>query len=156
VRLVLGNGSVYPLTGRLNFTSSSVDTKLGTIQLRAEFRNPDAVLLPGQFVRVRLYAGETEGTLVPQVAIVQNDQGRFVWVAAADGKAMMKPIEGASWVGRDWLVTKGITAGDQVIVDNLLKLRPNAPVAPKEAAEQGTAPAAGADAKTGAPAGQPK
>jgi len=153
VRIVLSNGSVYPLTGRLNFTSSTVDTKLGTIQLRAEFRNPDVVLLPGQFVRARLYAGETEGTLVPQVAVVQNDQGRFVWVAGADGKAVMKQVEGANWVGRDWLITKGIAVGDQVIVDNLLKLRPGAPVAPKEAASgsqtaatgtTGAAPAAGA------------
>jgi membrane fusion protein (multidrug efflux system) len=134
VRIVLGDGSVYPVTGRLNFTSSTVDARLGTIQLRAEFGNPSLALLPGQFVRVRLYAGETEGALVPQVAIVQNDQGRFVWVAGVDGKASLKPVEGSSWVGRDWLITKGIAPGDQVIVDNLLKLRPGAPVAPKEAA----------------------
>ena len=142
VRLVLGDGSVHPVTGRLNFTSSSVDTKLGTIQLRAEFGNPSLALLPGQFVRVRLYAGETEGTLVPQVAIVQNDLGRFVWIAGADGKAAMKPVEGSSWVGRDWLITKGIASGDQVILDNLLKLRPGVPVAPKEAtpAAPGSAP----------------
>jgi len=148
VRLVLGNGSVYPITGRLNFTSSTVDAKLGTIQLRGEFRNPDVLVLPGQFVRVRLYAGETEGTLVPQVAVVQNDQGRFVWVAGADGKATLKPVQGASWIGRDWLITKGVAMGDQVIVDNLLKLRPGAAVAPKEA------PPPGAPAGSGAPAGK--
>ena len=135
VRLALGDGSVYPVTGRLNFTSSTVDTKIGTIQLRAEFGNPSLALLPGQFVRVRLYAGETEGALVPQVAVVQNDQGRFVWVAGADGKAALKPVEGSGWVGRDWLITKGIASGDQVIIDNLLKLRPGAPVAPKDAAQ---------------------
>jgi membrane fusion protein, multidrug efflux system len=153
VRLALGDGSVYPVTGRLNFTSSSVDTKLGTIQLRAEFGNPTLALLPGQFVRVRLYVGETEGTLVPQVAIVQNDQGRFVWVAGPDGKAAMKPVEGSSWVGRDWLITKGIAPGDQVIVDNLLKLRPGALVAPKDAAQTGAQsapPAVPADAKADA------
>jgi len=146
VRLVLQDGSVYPVTGKLNFTSSSVDTKLGTIQLRAEFANPSQALLPGQFVRVRLYAGETSGTLVPQVAVVQNDQGRFVWVAGADGKAMLKPIEGSSWIGRDWLITKGVAVGDQVIIDNLLKLRSGAPVAPKAAAQ----PAAAATSTPGA------
>jgi membrane fusion protein (multidrug efflux system) len=148
VRLVLGNGSVYPITGRLNFTSSTVDTKFGTIQLRGEFRNWDVLLLPGQFVRVRLYAGETEGTLVPQVAVVQNDQGRFVWVAGADGKATLKAVQGSSWIGRDWLITKGVAMGDQVIVDNLLKLRPGVAVAPKEA------PPPGAPAGSGAPAGK--
>ena len=145
---MLGNGSVYPITGRLNFTSSTVDSKLGTIQLRGEFRNPDVLLLPGQFVRVRLYAGETEGTLVPQVAVVQNDQGRFVWVAGTDGKATLKAVQGSSWIGRDWLITKGVAMGDQVIVDNLLKLRPGAAVAPKEA------PPPGAPAGSGAPAGK--
>ncbi|MEO7762299.1 MAG: efflux RND transporter periplasmic adaptor subunit, partial [Casimicrobiaceae bacterium] len=140
VRLVLQDGSVYPATGRLNFTSSSVDTKLGTIHLRGVFPNPSLALLPGQFVRVRLYAGETEGTLVPQVAVVQNAQGRFVWVVGADGKAVLKPIEGSGWIGRDWLITKGVVPGDQIIVDNLLKLRPGAPVQPN-GGEIKTAPA---------------
>src|SRR6185369_12557709 len=72
-------------------------------------------------------------------------QGRFVWVAGADGKAGLKPIEGSSWVGRDWLITKGVAVGDLVIVDNLLKLRPGASVAPKEATPvSGATPAAGA------------
>jgi membrane fusion protein (multidrug efflux system) len=64
-----------------------------------------------------------------------------VWVAGADGKATLKPVQGSSWVGRDWLITKGVAVGDQVIVDNLLKLRPGAAVAPKEAGPPG-APAA--------------
>ena len=135
-KLVLGDGSVYPQSGRLNFTASAVDQKLGTIGLRAEFPNSALALLPGQFVRVRLSAGESDAILVPQSAVVQNDQGRFVWVAGADGKAMMKPIEAGSWQGRDWVIRKGLAPGDQVIVDNLLKLRPGAPVQPKEAGEQ--------------------
>ena len=135
-KLVLGDGSVYPQSGRLNFTASAVDQKLGTIQLRAEFPNAALALLPGQFVRVRLAAGESEAILVPQSAVVQNDQGRFVWVAGADGKAAMKLIEAANWQGRDWVIRKGLAPGDQVIADNLLKLRPGAPVQPKQAAEQ--------------------
>lgn len=135
-KLVLGDGSVYPQSGRLNFTASAVDQKLGTIQLRAEFPNAALALLPGQFVRVRLAAGESDAILVPQSAVVQNDQGRFVWVAGADGKATMKPIEAANWQGRDWVIRKGLAPGDQVIVDNLMKLRPGAPVQPKQAGEQ--------------------
>ena len=142
VRLVLGDGTPHAGVGRLNFTASTVDAKLGTIQLRAEFANPSLALLPGQFVRVRLSAGESEAILVPQVAIVQNDQGRFVWVVGPDGKAAMKPVEAASWVGRDWLIRKGLAAGDRVIVDNLLKLRPGSPVQPTLASAAAAAPAA--------------
>ncbi len=149
VRLSLSDGTAYPGVGRLNFTASAVDTRLGTIGLRAEFGNAALALLPGQFVRVRLSAGESEAILVPQVAVVQNDQGRFVWVAGADGKAVMKPVEAAGWVGRDWLIRKGLAAGDRVIVDNLLKLRPGAPVQPMPSA----APASGtAAAPPAAPA----
>jgi membrane fusion protein, multidrug efflux system len=150
VRLVLADGSTFAGVGRLNFTASAVDAKLGTIQLRAEFGNAALALLPGQFVRVRLSAGESEAILVPQVAVVQNDQGRFVWVAGADGKAVLKPVEAANWMGRDWLIRKGLAAGDRVIVDNLLKLRPGAPVqpmAPAPAAPQST-PAKGAEDKS--------
>lgn len=157
-RLLLSDGTTYPGAGRLNFTASTVDAKLGTIQLRAEFANSALALLPGQFVRVRLSAGESEAILVPQVAVVQNDQGRFVWVAGADGKAVLKPVEAASWIGSDWLIRKGLAAGDRVIVDNILKLRPGAPVQangrasgaaspltsiPAKAADDKSAPAAG-------------
>ena len=160
VRLILADGSTYPGTGRLNFTASAMDMKLGTIQLRAEFGNAALALLPGQFVRVRLVAGEFDAILVPQVAMVQNDQGRFVWVAGADGKAALKPVDAANWVGRDWVIKKGLAAGDRVIVDNLIKLRPGAPVQPNvqlPAAAPATAPAAGAApvAAPGATAGAP-
>ena len=142
VRLVLANGTAFPGVGRLNFTASAIDARLGTIQLRAEFGNPALALLPGQFVRVHLSAGESDAILVPQVAVVQNDQGRFVWVAGADGKATLKPVEAASWIGHDWLIRKGLAAGDRVIIDNLLKLRPGAPVQPMASAP--AAPAASA------------
>lgn len=144
VRLVLADGSAFAGVGRLNFTASAVDAKLGTIGLRAEFGNPALALLPGQFIRVRLAAGESEAILVPQVAVVQNDQGRFVWVVGADGKAALKPIEAANWIGHDWLVRKGLAAGDRVIVDNLIKLRPGAPVQPASPAP--AAPGTGATA----------
>jgi membrane fusion protein (multidrug efflux system) len=144
VRLLLSDGKEYPATGRLNFTSSTVDTKLGTIGLRAEFSNPGQALLPGQFVRVRLSTGESEAILVPQVAVIQNDQGRFVWVAGPDNKAALKPVDAANWLGSDWLIRKGLVAGDRVIVDNLLKLRPGTPVQPAVRGAAAAATAAGA------------
>lgn len=119
--------------GRLNFTASTVDAKLGTVQLRAEFANPGAEWLPGQFASVRILTGEQEAFLVPQSAVLQLETTRSVWVVAADGKAVAKPVQTANWIGTDWVVTGGLAAGDKVIVDNLIKLRPGASVQPKPA-----------------------
>ena len=128
VRLILPDGKPFAAAGKLNFTASSVDTKLGTVQLRAEFANPRLELLPGQFVRAQVLAGEQEAFLVPQSAVMQGDQGRYVWIAGQDGKAALRPVEATTWSENSWVVRKGLAAGDRVIVDNLLKIRPGAPV----------------------------
>ncbi|MFA7096750.1 MAG: efflux RND transporter periplasmic adaptor subunit [Gammaproteobacteria bacterium] len=131
VELILPDGSVYPHQGRLNFVASTIDPVLGTQQLRAEFDNPDRRLLPGQFVRMRLLTGMREGVfLVPQVAVMQTDQGRFVMVADAENKVAPRPVQTGEWRGRDWVILHGLQAGDRVIVDNLIKLRPGMAVAP--------------------------
>lgn len=146
VQLVLADGTVYDKPGKLNFLASTIDTTLGTQALRAEFDNAGNHLLPGQFVRVRLLTGERDGVfLVPQSAIIQTEQGPQVMLADADNKVAPRPIQVAEWLGRNWVVTGGLQAGDRVIVDNLLKLRPGAPVAPKAPATPG-APAAPAAA----------
>jgi membrane fusion protein (multidrug efflux system) len=131
IELVLPTGQIYPKPGKLNFVASNIDTTLGTLQVRAEFDNAQGQLLPGQFVRARLAIGERPGVfLVPQSAIVQTDKGRLVMVVGADSKVMPKPIETAEWQGKNWVVTKGLQAGDQIIVDNLIKIKPGIPVAP--------------------------
>jgi membrane fusion protein (multidrug efflux system) len=124
------DGSVAAENGRLNFAGSAVDPKLGTVQLRAEFPNPRLQWLPGQFLKVRVLAGEQEAMLVPQQAVVQTEQARMVWVAQPDGKAVMRPVQTGGWVGADWVITGGLEAGSAVIVDNLIKLRPGATVKP--------------------------
>ncbi|MGZ8198778.1 MAG: efflux RND transporter periplasmic adaptor subunit, partial [Burkholderiales bacterium] len=86
--------------------------------------------LPGQFVKVQILAGEQEAVLVPQAAVVQTEQDRLVWVAGPDGKANMRPVKTANWIGATWVVPEGLDAGESVIVDNLMKLRPGAPVQP--------------------------
>jgi membrane fusion protein (multidrug efflux system) len=155
VRLVRPDQSVLAGNGRLNFTASTVDARLGTVQLRAEFANPGLALLPGQFVRAQVLAGERDAFLVPQTAVLQNDQGRFVWVAGAEGKAVAKPVETANWSGKDWVILKGLAGGDKVIVDNLLRIRPGMPVqarppaTPDTKAGPGGAPAAPVAAKAG-------
>ena len=138
VKLLNQDGTVAAENGRLNFAGSTVDPKLGTVQLRAEFANPQLKWLPGQFVKVEILAGEQTAFLVPQSAVVQTEQARMVWVVDADAKAAMRPVKTANWIGTDWVVTGGLQAGDAVIVDNLMKLRPGAAVQPTP---RGEAPA---------------
>jgi membrane fusion protein (multidrug efflux system) len=135
VELVLPDGNVYPQKGKLNFLASNIDPSMGTRQLRAEFHNKDGQLLAGQFVRVRLLAGERQGVfLVPQSAVVQTEQGRMLMTVGDENKVAPRPIQAGEWLGKDWVILGGLKAGDKVIVDNLMKLRPGAPVAPKSAA----------------------
>jgi membrane fusion protein, multidrug efflux system len=158
VTLVLPDGSVYPSKGRMNFAATSIDPNLGTQQLRAEFDNPREVLLPGQFVRVRITAGERSNVfLVPQDAVLQTEKASLVFVVGSDGKAQARPVVPGDWFGREWAILEGLNAGDQVIVDNLLKVRPGVPVtvaagAPA-AAGAANAPAPGAAPAAGAPPG---
>ncbi len=138
VRLILADGVEYPQSGRINFSASQIDPALGTQQLRAEFKNSDNTLLPGQFVRVRLTTGKRDGVfLIPQTAVLNGQQGKFVFVAEKDkeGKsiAAVRPIQAGGWFNDRWIVLDGLKAGDQVIIDNLIKVRPGAPVAPHAA-----------------------
>ncbi|TXL66997.1 efflux RND transporter periplasmic adaptor subunit [Zeimonas arvi] len=124
-------GSASQLTGKLNFTGSRVDPQLGTVQLRAEFANPDSRLLPGQYLGLAVEIGETDAILVPQSAVQQGDRGSFVWVVGDDDTVAPRPVKTGEWVGRDWVVREGLKAGERVAVDNLIRLRPGAKVAPK-------------------------
>lgn len=135
VNIILPDGTEYTESGQLNFAASQIDPALGTQALRAEFANKDKKLLPGQFVRVRVTTGTRDGAfLVPQTAVLTGDQGKFVYVAekSKDGKTIagVRPVVEAGWHGKDWVIQSGLNAGEQVIVDNLIKLRPGAEVAP--------------------------
>lgn len=136
IELLLPNGKVYPHQGKLNYIASTIDPMLGTQELRAEFPNPDSHLLPGQFVRVQLLLGDREGMfLVPQKAVLQTDRGHMVMVANGENMVTPRPVQAAEWLGQDWVITGGLQAGDRVIIDNLIKLRPGMPVSPKPAGE---------------------
>ena len=135
VSLILPDGSDYAQKGKLNFAASQIDAALGTQQLRATFDNSDKQLLPGQFVRARVTTGTRDGVfLVPQTAVQTGDQGKFLFVIERDkdGKnvAGVRPITEGGWQGKDWVILSGLKAGDQVIADNLIKVRPGAAVAP--------------------------
>jgi membrane fusion protein (multidrug efflux system) len=136
VRLILPDGSPYPLAGRLNFAATQIDPKLATQELRAEFGNPRVQLLPGQFVRVQVVAGERENVfLVPQTAIIQTEKTFLVFTLDKENKAASRPVQVGDWVGSDWMILSGLKPGDRVILDNLLKLRPGTTVNPQAPAE---------------------
>jgi membrane fusion protein (multidrug efflux system) len=141
VRLKLPDGKPYARPGRLNFTASTVDTRLGTVQMRAEFANPAMDILPGQFVRVELSIGTREAFLLPQTAVLQGDRGRFVWTVGEDGKAAARPVQVGNWIGNDWVILSGLKPGDKVVLDNLLRVRPGTQIQPPAAPASAAAPA---------------
>ena len=142
VTLVLPNGTEYPQKGKLNFTANQINPTLGTQELRATFSNPDKTLLPGQFVRARVTTGSRDGVfLVPQTAVLTGDQGKFVYVINAKNEATARPVVAGEWHGKDWIILSGLNANDKVIVDNLIKIRPGAVVAPHIFGQPPAAPA---------------
>lgn len=146
VQIVQPDGKVYSQNGKINFAASQLDPKLGTLQLRAEFANPENQLLPGQYARVRLITGtRTNVFLVPQTAVLQSEQGRFVFVVGENNQAQPRPVKAGEWYGKDWVILDGLKAGDKVIVDNLIKMRPGVPVNPQV---PGAAPKTNAAAPT--------
>lgn len=132
VRLILEDGSTYPIAGTLAFSDITVDEGTGSIGLRAVFPNPNGALLPGLYVRARLEQGvATSGILIPQPAVSRDPKGgATVYVADADGKASLRQISVSRTVGDKWLVTAGLKPGDQVIVEGLQKVRPGGAVKP--------------------------
>jgi membrane fusion protein, multidrug efflux system len=135
INLLLPDGSVYAERGKLNFSASQIDPNLGTQALRAEFPNANRQLLPGQFVRVQIATGSREGVfLVPQTAVMTGEQGKFVYVteknAAGKTVAGVRPIVDGGWQGKQWIVLGGLKQGDKVLIDNLIKVRPGAEIAP--------------------------
>lgn len=129
VRLILEDGSEYPHVGHLDFMAMTIDPSTGTVALRAEFPNPDRVLLPNQFVRARISAGvRAEGLTVPQRAVMVNDNGATVMVVGEDGKAKVQPVKLGEMVDSLWIVNEGLHAGDKVIVEGWQNLRDGMPV----------------------------
>ena len=160
VRVVLEDGSELPRPGKLLFTDLTVDATSGQITLRAEVPNPDGLLLPGQFVRVRLSQAELpSGMLLPQQAVTRTNQGDTVMVVGTDGKPMARPVKVGNAQGNQWVVLDGLKPGEQVIVDGFQKMmvpgapvktvpwKPGAPSAPASAPASAVAPASAAASK---------
>ena len=142
VKLILEDGTVYGSEGTLQFREVTVDPTTGSVILRAVFPNPESVLLPGMFVRAVVKEGLEKGAiLIAQQAVARDPKGNpYVLTVGADQKAQQRMLTLDRAIGDRWLVVSGLQAGDQVIMENMQKLRPGAPVKP---VLPGTAPAAG-------------
>jgi membrane fusion protein (multidrug efflux system) len=123
VRVVLEDGSELPRAGKLLFSDLTVDATSGQITLRAEVPNPDGMLLPGQYVRVRLSQAELpSAVLIPQQAVTRSSQGDTVVVVGADGKPSPRKVKVNNAQNNQWVVLGGLEPGDQVVVEGFQKM----------------------------------
>ena len=134
VTLILDDGSEYEHKGKILFSEVTVDQTTGMVTLRAEFPNPDRVLLPGMFARARFIQGFKENAVtVPQRAVTRMQGGKgSVLVVDDQNHAQMKMIETDQAVGDKWVVTSGLKAGERVVMEGHLKARPGSPVVPED------------------------
>ena len=155
---VLDDGSVYPLPGKLLFSDTAVDAATGQVSLRAELPNPEGLLLPGMYVRVRLEQAQVDGgILLPQQAVTRGAQADTVMVVDDKGMVSPRQIKLGGAKGSDWVVLGGLKTGEQVMVDGFQKMmNPKAPVKavpwqqPSAQAGMGAAPAPTAAASAAA------
>ncbi|TFV90273.1 efflux RND transporter periplasmic adaptor subunit [Oxalobacteraceae bacterium OM1] len=159
VTLVFEDGRPYSKPGRLLFSDVSVDEATGSVTLRAEFPNPERVLLPGMYVRARVeQAVNNDAIMVPQQAVQRGIEGAYVMVVGDDGKVAARPVKTGATQGDKWIISDGLKTGDKVVVEGLQKVKPGAPAKPVpwKAASNQPAPAAPASPSApAAPAQQP-
>jgi membrane fusion protein (multidrug efflux system) len=159
VTLVLEDGRVYDEKGKLQFTDVTVDQSTGSVTVRAIFKNPNHVLLPGMFVRAKIDEGVNQNALiVPQVGVTHDQKGQpTALVIGNDNKVELRQLVTTGTFGSNWVVSNGLKPGDRVIVQGTDKARPGQQVKPVPAQLPGMAAsdAAAGGAQTGQPAAQP-
>ncbi|MFZ5572309.1 MAG: efflux RND transporter periplasmic adaptor subunit [Thermodesulfobacteriota bacterium] len=147
VEVILVDNTVFPYKGRITFAEPSYDAQTGTFLVRTSVDNPEGLLRPNQYVRARLLgAMRPQSILLPQRAVQQDSKSQFVWVLDPGNTVEKRPVEVGEWYGDQWIIQEGLQAGERVVVDGLLMLRPGMKVAVKNL---GATPAdAGAVSKT--------
>jgi membrane fusion protein (multidrug efflux system) len=129
LELILADGSTFPYKGKLIIADRAVDLKTGTLNLVAEFPNPEGLLRPGQFGRVRFAADVAENaSLVPQKAVTEMQSAKVVYVVKNDNKVALRSVTLGDRVGQDYIVTQGVKPGERVVVEGIQKVRPGATV----------------------------
>lgn len=144
VKLLLDDGTPYPIEGKLAFSEVTVDPGTGTVTMRAVFPNPKRELLPGMYVRAVVEQGVREQSLVvPQQGVAHDPLGNAVaMVVNGEGKVEARPLKTERAIGNQWLVSEGLKAGDKLIVEGLQKVRPGSPVTAVPAGSKASAPGA--------------
>jgi membrane fusion protein (multidrug efflux system) len=153
VKLILEDGSEYGQTGTLEFAEAVVDPATGSVTLRATFPNPQNLLLPGMYVRAQLVQETIPNAyLVPQQGVSRDPQGNAtVLIVGPGNRAIPRKVTADRTVGDKWVVTAGLQPGDKVIVEGLVKVKPNQPIKPVPAGSPPTrGPGAGAGGRGGA------
>lgn len=140
VQVTLPDGTTLPRTGKLDFVAPSLDPATGTQEFRALFKNPDHLLVPGQFVRVQLTGFTRDSALtVPQRAVQQALGRQYVYVVGKGDTVATRDVEPGQWSGKLWIIDKGLSAGERVVVDGLQKAAPGRTVHPVPLADSATA-----------------
>lgn len=123
IRVVRADGSEYSREGKLDFTDVRINPETGTSEAQATLPNPEGTLHAGEFARVRLVGAVRQGVYkVPQRAVLDSPQGKFVFIADAQNKSAIRPVQVGQWDGDTWVVTAGLKPGERVIVDGTAKL----------------------------------
>ena len=129
VELYFSSGVKYELDGIQDFHDNKVDETTGTVTMRATFANPKNILLHGEFVNVKLYSNnKIKAPVVPQVAIQENQAGKYVYTVDENNIANLTYIKTGIQTGDKWVVKEGVKAGDRIVVDGLQKVVPGSPV----------------------------
>lgn len=124
VNLTMSDGNSYPQTGKVVFFDNKVDSSTGTIKLRAEFPNPDYILLPGQYVKVKLQMQLKKDVItIPQRAVMTNQGGEYVYTVNSQNVIESRIITTSGTIGQDFIVAKGLTKDDKVVVSGIQKIR---------------------------------
>jgi membrane fusion protein (multidrug efflux system) len=150
VELLRADGTASGESGTMDFSDTAVDAATGAVSLRAIVSNPEHLLLPGQYVNVRLTMGDrARAWLVSQAAVLRDATGPYVFVVGGDGKVVQKRIEADTQQGGNWVVVDGLADGDQIIVSGVMKVKPGAPAKATpwqpQTADAASAPASAAD-----------
>jgi membrane fusion protein (multidrug efflux system) len=131
IELDLSDGAVHPHQGTIQFKDPSIDPRTGTMMVTGTVPDPDAELIPGQFVRVRvLGAGLPHSIVVPQAAVVQGQRGQSVYVVE-DGRAKSLVVELGDWLDDRWIVTAGLKGGETIITSGTNRVQSGVPVVPE-------------------------
>jgi membrane fusion protein, multidrug efflux system len=134
LEIVLADGTVFPHKGTVNFADREIDSNTGTIMVEASFPNPQRLIRPGQFGRVRFVGNVRKGALLVPQRAVQELQGSYeVWVVDGANKAQRRPVTTGPKVGTMWVIEQGLKSGDKVILEGLTKVKPDMVVVPKPA-----------------------